>query len=124
RPTVSVERIQFDGIDFAWSKHARAAKITIAKPEILIERDADGGISIRKLFESGADPAAAAPGRPPEKPSSAPAQSPTKPGALPLELEFGTVAITDGYARFLDRSTTPAFSETLSRLAVTVDGLS
>src|SRR5207249_3650088 len=25
RPTVSVERIQFDGIDFAWPNHARAA---------------------------------------------------------------------------------------------------
>src|SRR6266850_2494988 len=40
-PTVSVERIEFDGIDFGWPRHARAAKITLAKPEMLIERDAD-----------------------------------------------------------------------------------
>src|SRR5436309_1113180 len=133
RPTVSVERIQFDGIDFAWPKHARAAKITLAKPDILIERDADGGISVRKLFDSRADAtdmassapstAGESPRRPVEKPSSTPAAAPKR-GGLPLELEFGTIAITEGHARFLDRTTTPAFSETLARLEVIVEELS
>ncbi|PYM94835.1 MAG: hypothetical protein DME04_06730 [Candidatus Rokuibacteriota bacterium] len=116
KPTVSVESIQLDGIDFAWPKHARAAKITITKPDMLIERDADGAISVRKLFETGAETTDAAKGAPTA------GEAPSR--GLPLLLEFGTVAITEGNARFLDRTTTPAFSETLSRLEVTVEGLS
>ena len=63
------------------------------------------------------------PRRPVEKPSSTPAAAPKR-GGQPLELEFGTIAITEGYARFLDRTTTPAFSETLARLEMIVEELS
>jgi len=39
-------------------------------------------------------------------------------------VEIGAFIIEDGYARFLDRTTKPAFSEELSKLAVRIDGLS
>ena len=130
RPTMSVERIEIDGIDFAWQKHARAAKITIARPEILVERDPDGAISLRKLFDPEADAAKKAPagaGESPDRSVEGPATAPSTPsksGGLPITLDFDTIAIMDGNARFIDRSTTPAFSETLSHLAVTIEGLS
>src|SRR5207249_6086320 len=73
-----------------------------------------GGISVRKLFDSRADAtdmassapstAGESPRRPVEKPSSTPAAAPKR-GGLPLELEFGTIAITEGHAR-LDRKST------------------
>jgi hypothetical protein len=43
---------------------------------------------------------------------------------FPLEFEFGSILIEDAYARFLDRTTTPAFSETLSKLNVSIEDLS
>ena len=127
KPTVSVERIEFDGIDFAWPKHAHAAKITIAKPDMLIERDADGGLALRKLF--AAETATISTSEPPrgaKTPEKRPdAKTPSDAGGgPPLDVAFGTIAITEGNARFLDRTTTPAFSETLSRLEVTIEGLS
>jgi len=38
-------------------------------------------------------------------------------------IEIGEIVIEDGDARFVDRSTTPFFSQEISRLAVTVTGL-
>jgi hypothetical protein len=41
-----------------------------------------------------------------------------------MELRFKEIALEDGYVRFLDRTTTPPFSEDISKLAVTVRDLS
>jgi hypothetical protein len=43
---------------------------------------------------------------------------------FPIEFEFGSIIIEDAYARFLDRTTTPAFSEALSKLNVSIEDLS
>ncbi len=57
--------------------------------------------------------------------SGLPADRP-EPGAskFPIEFEFGSILLEDAYARFLDRTTTPAFSEVFSKLTVSVEGLS
>ena len=39
-----------------------------------------------------------------------------------MRLEFGDVRVKDGFIRFLDRTTQPAFSQDLSRLELTVTG--
>jgi hypothetical protein len=39
-----------------------------------------------------------------------------------MRLEFGEVRVEEGFVRFLDRTTHPAFSQDLSRLALTVTG--
>ncbi len=41
-----------------------------------------------------------------------------------MDLHFKEIALEDGYVRFLDRTTTPPFSEDISKLAVTVQDLS
>jgi hypothetical protein len=41
-----------------------------------------------------------------------------------MPIEIGSFVIENGDARFVDRTTKPAFSETLTRLSVRVDGLS
>ena len=41
-----------------------------------------------------------------------------------MDLHFKEIALEDGYVRFLDRTTTPPFSEDISKLAVTVRDLS
>ncbi|MBI4270596.1 MAG: DUF748 domain-containing protein [Candidatus Rokubacteria bacterium] len=114
-PAVRVARLQLDGIDFAWPTHARLAALTLTRPDVRVERGRDGALNLRELFTP---PGPAAP------PSAAPAAPRASKPLLPLALDFERITIVDGYARFLDRSMTPAFSQTLARLAVTVTGLS
>jgi hypothetical protein len=49
-PAAQFERLRFDGIDFSWPKYARVTKIALVKPEMRVERDQDGVISLRKMF--------------------------------------------------------------------------
>jgi len=143
---MKLERLEFAGIDFAWPTYARVATITVKKPNARIERDANGAIRLRELLAvaepDGAAPAPAppattkpatpAPAKPPAaKAETAPkAGGPVPPevkaagGAVGFPLDIGVFAMDDGYLQFLDRTVQPAFSETLSRMALRIEGLS
>src|SRR5262245_45811818 len=49
-PAAQFESLRFDGIDFSWPKYARVTKIALAKPEMRVERDKDGEMSLRTMF--------------------------------------------------------------------------
>jgi uncharacterized protein DUF748 len=135
-PTAGFRRLQLDGIDFSWPKYAKVSKITLTKPDVRVEREADGAISLRKLFEL--DPAKAdalkpevakrepEKSEPPRKQAAAPQTTPDGQPAspIPIPVEIGMFVLEDGYAQFVDRTTAPPFTESLSRLAVTIEGLS
>jgi uncharacterized protein involved in outer membrane biogenesis len=135
-PTAGFQRLRLDGIDFSWPKYAKVSKITLTKPDVRVEREADGAISLRKLFEL--DPAKVDASKPevarrePEKPepprkdAAAPGASPDGQPAspIPIPVEIGMFVLEDGYAQFVDRTTTPPFTESLSRFALTIEGLS
>ena len=127
-PAARFERLRFDGIDFAWPKYARVAKIALTKPDVRVERDKDGVMSLRRLFAPDGSGAASSPeksaAQTKTKPGSAAPAEPQKPGGLPIPVEIGTIVIEDGYARFLDRTVEPAFSQEISRLGLTIEGLS
>ena len=61
-PTASFQRLRLDGIDFSWPKYAKVSRISLTKPDIRVERDKDGVISLKKLFET--DPAKAKAAKP------------------------------------------------------------
>jgi Domain of Unknown Function (DUF748) len=142
---LKIQRFELAGIDFGWPTHARVATVTVRRPNVRIERDASGAIRLRELFEvqqTGATPAPAppAPTKPtkpakptkPTKPAAtkAPKADPVPPdvqakgGAVGFPLDIGVFVLEDGYLQFLDRTVQPAFSETLSRLAIRIEGLS
>jgi len=130
-PTARFDRLRFDGIDFSWPKYAKVSKITLTKPDIRVERDKDGAISLRKLFAP--DPAKSDAPKPDapksdteKKDASAPPapSEPQPPGRLPIPVEIGMIVIEEGHAQFVDRTTTPPFTETVSRLGLTIEGLS
>jgi hypothetical protein len=131
-PAAKFESLRFDGIDLAWPKYARVAKIALRKPNTLIERDKSGEISLRKLFSANGRAASPEPARAPEKPAAPPKPEPAatapaappKHGGLPIPVEIGTILIEDGYARFLDRTVDPAFAQELSRFGLVIEGLS
>jgi uncharacterized protein involved in outer membrane biogenesis len=126
-PAAQFERLRFDGIDFSWPKYARVTKIALVKPEMRVERDQDGVISLRKMFtregRMPSRPEKPAPEETKAKPAAKPAE-PRKPGGLPITVDIGTIALEDGYARFLDRTVDPAFAQEVSRLGLVIEGLS
>jgi uncharacterized protein involved in outer membrane biogenesis len=126
-PAAQFARLRFDGIDFSWPKHARVSKIALVKPEMRLERDHNGEMSLRQMFTRDSR-VPSRPEKPARKetraePSSKPA-APQKPGGLPITVEIGTITIEDGYARFLDRTVDPPFAQEISRLGLVIEGLS
>src|SRR4029453_2362540 len=60
----------------------------------------------------------------PKVDTAVPPATQAKGGAVGFPLEVGAFVLEDGYIRFLDRAVKPAFSETISRLALRVENLS
>jgi uncharacterized protein involved in outer membrane biogenesis len=128
---LKLERLELAGIDFGWPTHARVATITLRKPNVRVERDASGAIRLRELLEVSSPPSSPAPA--PPAVAKAPAPKPAAPvppevqasgGAVGFPLDIGAFVIEEGSMQFLDRTVQPAFSETLTRLAVRIEGLS
>jgi hypothetical protein len=125
---VKIARVAIDGVDFTHPGRAAAKTITVTKPQFRVERDEQGVINLRKLFAAETPPITTtrtpAPVTPAAPPAPPRADEPMFALKTPMPLEIGAIVIEDGDARFMDRTTKPAFSETLTRLAVRVDGLS
>ena len=123
---LKLERLEMAGIDFGWPTHARVATVTMRKPSARIERDASGAIPLRELLAP--EPAKPEPPKPAAKPApkAAPVPEPVRAagGAVGFPLDIGAFVIEDGNLQFLDRTVQPAFSETMSRMALRIEGLS
>jgi len=128
-PLVRLERLEIRDIDFSWPNYALVPKITLTKPEIRVERDRDGVFNLRRAFEPRAKPAdpgppASTPAPPTTKAEPDPA-APPKPTLLEtIVLDFSEIVLEEGFVRFLDRTTTPAFSQDMSHLRVEIRDLS
>jgi uncharacterized protein involved in outer membrane biogenesis len=124
-----LQRLEINGIDFAWPTHARVARIRLKQPVGEVDRAADGTINVQKLFTPAPKPGAAASGTPPpakapEKPASAGAPAKSTGPLETMQLYFKEIVIEDGYTRFLDHTTQPAFSEDISKISLVVKDLS
>jgi hypothetical protein len=123
RPVVRVERMDLTGLDVDWPRRVTLARAGFRRPAVEVERAADGSIDLRQLF--------AAPGAPEPTPAPEPAPAPRRAPAAAepkglletLQLDIKEIRVERGSVRFLDRTTTPAFSQDLSRLEVTVTDL-
>ena len=122
-PAIRVERMELVGLDFAWPTRAAVARVGFQRPAVLIERSPDGVMNLRALFTPPPTPGEAPPAAPPAPvPAGEGAQ---KKGLLDtMALDFAEIRVENGAIRFLDRTTKPAFSEDLSRLEISVAGLS
>ena len=123
-----LERMEIDGIDFGWPTHARVAKVRLKAPVAELDRAADGSINVQKLFVPYpvGSPSAAPPQAPAAAPAAPSSASPARPPGLleTMELSFKEIVVEEGYVRFLDHTTTPPFSEDISKLTVSVKDLS
>lgn len=137
RPAIRVERMELIGIDVDWPKRAAVAKAGFRRPRVEVDREADGAINLRRLFTAPEAAGTPAPGseeasgarrvadatKPAEKRADKPTEKSTGGLLETMQLDVREVRIEDGFIRFLDRTTTPAFSQDLSRLDLTVTGI-
>jgi hypothetical protein len=117
-PAIRVERMELVGIDFDWPRRAVAARAVFRRPRLEGERRADGSMNLGRLFVARG-PSGTTPPPPPDATPKGPPAGPPAPGLFEtMRFEVGELRIEDGAIRFLDRTTTPAFSQDLSRLQV------
>lgn len=114
RPVLSAGRIELTGADVDWPQRVTVQRVLLRRPSVLIERGADGQLRLHRLV---LPPGVGAPGAP----------TPSHQGgrATPeVRVSVGTLGIERALARFVDRTTTPPFSEEVSDVTLRIDGLS
>ena len=114
-----LENVAVTGIDVRWPSRATVERVTVTRPSVLVVRDKDGSFPLREMLTAPAASPAASPAFGTTTSDSVRPRSP----AARMALEIGEVVIDEGSARFVDRSTTPFYSEEISRLAVTVKNI-
>jgi hypothetical protein len=124
RPLVTAGRAEAVGIDVDWPRRVRLERFLLRFPRLLIERSVRGEIALFRLVtprRPATPPAdsAAAPASPPPAPAPA---TPSPTFAWPT-IEIGTVRLERGVGRFVDQTLSPPYAEELSRVEVTVSGL-
>jgi uncharacterized protein involved in outer membrane biogenesis len=106
-----VKRVDVGGLDADWPRSVTIQKLAVDKPWALVERDADGSLPlITLLLPNGIPRAAPAP--------SGRGRAPAPPDGTGPAITVKSLAVDEGFVRFVDRGTTPAFAEEASRIAV------
>jgi hypothetical protein len=115
QPSVAIERIETTGIEVQWPRDIRVDLVRIVTPTVLLERDEDGSFPLRAMLAPrDQTPTPGPPAAPAAERSSTP----------PVSLTIREILVEEGNLRFVDRSTTPDYSEEISRLALKVANIS
>ena len=106
-----IKRVDLTGLDADWPRRVTIQRLAVEKPWALVERDADGSLPLITLLLPNGIPRAA-------PTSSGRGRAPAPPAGTGPAITVGTLAVDEGFVRFVDRGTTPAFAEEASRIAV------
>ena len=123
RPVVTVGRVDTAGIDVDWPRRITLRSVLFRRPRLLIERDAQGQILLRRLVTprwTVTEPAGA---RPTESTATGTATETAPVPAQAPTIEVATFRLERASARFVDQTTTPPYAEELSDVEVIVTGL-
>jgi uncharacterized protein involved in outer membrane biogenesis len=114
RDLLTTGRAAAEGVDAQWPGRVRVERIALEKPWLLLEREESGVFPLIELLR----PRAPAAGKP---------KAGNDPGAAarsePLAFTIGTLSLSDGFGRFVDRTADPDFAEELSGIDLTVSGV-
>jgi hypothetical protein len=114
RQLLTAGRAAAEGVEVQWPGAVRVTRVELERPWVLFERETSGRFPLVDLLTPRARAAPAPP----------PVQDPgPRAPAEPLRFEIGTLALVDGFGRFVDRTTDPDFAEELSAVNVTVVGI-
>jgi len=111
-----IKRVDVAGLDADWPRRVTIERAAVDRPWILLERETDGAVPLLELLMSG-----------PSTPKAAPAPrdrgAPPGSAAPPPVIRMSALAVEEGFVRFVDRTTRPAFVEEASRIALTGRGV-
>ena len=116
-----IKRVDVARLDADWPRRVTVERVALDKPWVLLEREADGTVPLLGLLMAGPSAPKTAPA-PPRAAAPPRDQGATTPGAPPV-VRVGALAVEEGFVRFVDRTTTPAFTEEASRMTLTGRGL-
>jgi hypothetical protein len=130
RPLVTIATVTAGGLDARWPARdprslapdagtrapVRIEQVVIDEVTALVERDKDGSFALRRMLTVRGGGASAGPGA---SAADGPADAPPD---RPL-LGIAELQVNDASVRFVDRSTTPFYSEEARNLGITVRGL-
>jgi hypothetical protein len=123
RRLATANRIELTGFRYSYPTSIRIRELTVRKPWLLVERNSDGSFELAQLFERKAAvpappaaPTAAAPAA-----SSAPASRRQRPARVRVLVE--KLVLDDGFVRYVDRTTDPAYAEELSQVRLLGENL-
>ena len=122
RTVMRVERATATALEVDWPGRIAVARLALAQPWILVERDDKGALPLRALLTSRPDTrtdrgAAGNPG-------VVTASETTQTDATALVATVNQVSVDGGGARVVDRAVSPAFAMDLQRVAIRLEGLS
>jgi len=118
QPTATIAHVELGGIRGRWPHGLDIAQAVITEPSLLVEREKDGSFPLRAMLAPRGEPRDGAPAG--DGPVSALARP--EEAREPLRLAIDEIRVVQGDARFIDRTTTPFYSEEITRLAVEVRG--
>ena len=110
-----IKRVDVTGLDADWPRRVTVARVAVDKPWALVEREADGTVPLLGLLMGTPAGSAASPA-PRDRGAAGPAAS------VPV-VTLDSLAVEEGFVRFVDQTTRPAFAEEASRIALSGRGL-
>jgi uncharacterized protein involved in outer membrane biogenesis len=116
RRLATAQRAELTGLRYQYPTSVRIRQVALNKPWVLIERNSDGSIAVASLLTR----------RRPPSPSASESGTGTAPVAAPaagVRVAITTLSLSDGFLRFVDRTTNPDYAEELTALTLTVEGL-
>jgi uncharacterized protein involved in outer membrane biogenesis len=115
RRLATAQRAELTGLRYRYPTAIRIRELTLRKPWALVERQRDGSLEIAALLGRrgpASPPAAAAPGAVPAAAT-----------ASRVRVAVNKLTLSDGFLRFVDRTTVPDFAEELTNITLTGEGL-
>ena len=123
RRLATVQKVELTGFRYAYPTSVRIRELTLQKPWTLVERNSDGSLELVSLFK--AKRAGAAARTPVTRASTPPAPSgPAKPAEpARVRVVISKLRMTEGFIRFVDRTTNPPYAEEISGITLVGDNL-
>jgi Domain of Unknown Function (DUF748) len=109
RTVARVERASATGLALDWPGRLTIGRLTVTRPWLLVERDAQGGLPLRSLLAPAADRRSSGGER---------ANSTT------FAVDVARLAVDGGGARIVDHGVSPPFAVDVDSAAVQIDGFS
>ncbi|HEX5816379.1 MAG TPA: DUF748 domain-containing protein [Methylomirabilota bacterium] len=108
RSLLTAGRARARGVSVQWPGRVRVDSVEVDKPWLLLEREASGRFPLVALLTP--------------RQRGAPRRDPGAKPTPPVRVDIGTVSVSDGFGRFVDRVPQLQFAEELSGLNLTVVG--